>query len=86
MISLAKSPLAPVLGQRIPLRGSARLLFVGVHTVRLARLAGRDGEVIAIEPDPDATQRARRNITLNGLSNVRVSNAAGRPHGLPRRS
>lgn len=27
MISLAKSPLAPVLGQRIPLRGSAPLLF-----------------------------------------------------------
>jgi FkbM family methyltransferase len=143
MISLAKSPLAPVLGQRIPLRGPARLLFssyartryqpeesvtrvttqagdifdadlsstlewqlwafgryeehlaelfghlvrpgdrcvdvganVGVHTVRLARLAGRDGEVIAIEPDPDVAQRARRNIALNGLSNVRVSNAA----------
>src|SRR5215472_15049260 len=27
VISLAKSPLAPVLGQRVPLRGSARLLF-----------------------------------------------------------
>ena len=114
------SPLAPVLGQRVPLRGPARLLFssyaraphrpgksvgklatatgdvfdvdlssflewqlwafgsyemhfaellrrlagpgdrcvdvganVGVHTVRLAKLAGRDGEVIAIEPDPE---------------------------------
>src|ERR1700761_3179844 len=124
MISLAKSPLAPILGQRIPLRGPARLLFssyartryqpeqsvtrvttqdgdifeadlsstlewqlwafggyephfaelfghlvrpgdrcvdvganVGVHTVRLARLAGRDGEVIAIEADPDAVRR-----------------------------
>jgi hypothetical protein len=122
--SLAKSPLAPILGQRIPLRGPARLLFnsyartryqpeqsvtrvttpagdifeadlsstlewqlwvfggyephlaelfghlvrpgdrcvdvganVGVHTVRLARLAGRDGEVIAIEPDPDVAHR-----------------------------
>jgi FkbM family methyltransferase len=143
VISLAKSPLAPVLGRRMPLRGSARLLFnsyartryqpgesvarvttqagdlfdadlsstlewqlwafghyephlaelfghlvrpgdrcvdvganVGVHTVRLARLAGRDGEVIAIEPDPDVAQRARRNIALNGLFNVRVRNAA----------
>jgi FkbM family methyltransferase len=143
MISLAKSPLAPILGQRIPLRGPARLLFssyartryqpeqsvtrvttqdgdifeadlsstlewqlwafggyephlaelfghlvrpgdrcvdvganVGVHTVRLARLAGLDGEVIAIEPDPDVAQRARRNIGLNGLSNVRVIDAA----------
>ena len=143
MISLAKSPLAPVLGQRIPLRGPARLLFssyartryqpeqsvtrvttqagdvfeadlsstlewqlwafgryeehlaelfghlvrpgdrcvdvganVGVHTVRLARLADRDGEVIAIEPDPEVARRARRNIALNGLSNVRVIDAA----------
>lgn len=143
MISLAKSPLAPVLGQRVPLRGPARLLFnsyartryqpeqsvtrvttragdifeadlsstlewqlwafgryeehfaelfghlvrpgdrcvdvganVGVHTVRLARLAGRDGEVIAIEPDPGVAERARRNIALNGLSNVRVIDAA----------
>ena len=143
MMSLAKSPLAPILGQRVPLRGPARLLFnsyartcyqpeqsvtrvttqagdifeadlsstlewqlwafgryeehlaelfghlvrpgdrcvdvganVGVHTIRLARLAGPDGEVIAIEPDPDLAQRARRNIALNGLSNVRVKNAA----------
>ena len=27
MLSLAKSPLAPVLGQRVPLRGPARMLF-----------------------------------------------------------
>lgn len=143
MISLAKSPLAPVLGRRVPLRGPARLLFnsyattryqpeesttrattrsgdifdvdlsstlewqlwafgryeshlselfghlvkpgnrcvdvganVGVHTVRLARLAGRGGEVIAIEPDPDVVRRARRNIALNGLGNVRLVHAA----------
>lgn len=143
MISLAKSPLAPVLGQRVPLRGPARLLFssyartrhqpeesvsrvtthlgdvfdadlsstlewqlwafgryeshlgelfgrlvwpgdrcvdvganVGVHTVRLARLAGRDGEVTAIEPDPGVAGQARRNIELNSLGNARVINAA----------
>ncbi len=144
MLSLAKSPLAPVLGQRVPLRGPARLLFnsyartryqphksatrvttaagdifdadlsstlewqlwafgsyekhfaelfgylvgpgdrcvdvganVGVHTVRLARLVGADGdEVIAIEPDPDVVQRADRNVALNGLANVRVIDAA----------
>jgi FkbM family methyltransferase len=143
MISLAKSPLAPVLGQRVPLRGPARLLFssysrtnykpgahvvrlstptgdvfdadlsstlewqlwafgsyephlaelfghlirpgdrcvdvganVGVHAVRLARLTGQDGEVIAIEPDPDVVRRTQRNITLNGLANVRVISAA----------
>jgi FkbM family methyltransferase len=143
MLSLAKSPLAPVLGQRVPLRGPARLLFssyaktryqpqesvtrvttvtgdtfdadlsstlewqlwafggyeqhfaelfgclvgpgdrcvdvganVGVHTVRLARLVGADGEVIAIEPDPDVVARASRNIALNGLANVRFISAA----------
>lgn len=143
MPSLAKSPLAPVLGQRVPLRGPARLLFtsyarthhqpplsvtrattksgdvfhadlsstlewqlwafgcyephfaelfsllvhpgdwcvdvganVGVHTVRLAKLAGRDGGVIAVEPDPEIMRRAERNVALNGLSNVRFVNAA----------
>jgi Protein-L-isoaspartate(D-aspartate) O-methyltransferase (PCMT) len=143
MLSLAKSPLAPVLGQRVPLRGPARLLFssysrtnykpgarvvrlttpagdvfdadlsstlewqlwafgsyephlaelfghlilpgdrcvdvganVGVHAVRLARLTGQDGEVIAIEPDPDVVRRTQRNIALNGLANVRVISAA----------
>jgi FkbM family methyltransferase len=143
MLSLAKSPLAPVLGQRVPLRGPARILFssyartryhpeksvtrvttavgdifdvdlsstlewqlwafgsfekhfaelfgylvrpgdrcvdvganVGVHTIRLARLAGADGEVIAIEPDPDVVRRTRRNVALNGVTNVRVISAA----------
>jgi FkbM family methyltransferase len=143
MLSLAKSPLAPVLGQRVPLRGPARMLFnsyartrhhphkcvtrvttavgdtfdadlsstlewmlwafgsyekhfaelfgylvaagdrcvdvganVGVHTVRLARLVGPEGEVIAIEPDPDVVQRTNRNVALNGVANVRVISAA----------
>ena len=143
MPSLAKSRLAPLLGQRVPLRGPARMLFssyartryqpqrsatrvttaagdvfdadlsstlewqlwsfgryephfaelfsllvrpgdrcidvganVGVHTVRLAKLAGRDGEVIAIEPEPEVMQRAQRNVALNGLANVRIVNAA----------
>jgi FkbM family methyltransferase len=143
MLSLAKSPLAPVLGQRIPVRGPARLLNksyartryapgvrltrtttaigdtfdidlsstlewqlwtfggwerhfaelfrhlirpgdrcidvganIGVHTVRLARLAGPDGEVIAVEPDPDVLRRMRRNVALNNVANVRIVNAA----------
>lgn len=143
MISLAKSSLAPILGQRVPLRGPARLLFssysrtrhkpgayvtrlttragdvfdadlsstlewqlwafgsyepqlaelfrhlvrrgdrcvdvganIGVHTIRLARLVGRNGDVIAVEPDPDVVWRTQRNIMLNGLANVRVISAA----------
>jgi len=152
MPSLAKSPLAPVLGQRVPLRGPARLLYrsyartryephksvvrvttsagdvfdadlssnlewqlwtfgsyeahfaelfsyllkpgdrcvdvganVGVHTVRMGRLVGRDGAVIAIEPDPDVVRRTERNIALNDLGNVRVVNAAAseRPGEMP---
>jgi FkbM family methyltransferase len=143
MPSLAKSPVAPILGQRVPLRGPARMLFrsyaktryspgayteqlttkagdlfeadlssflewqlwafgsfeehfaelfralvrpgdrcvdvganVGVHTVRLAKLVAAQGEVIALEPDEEVARRARRNITLNQLSNALVINAA----------
>ena len=143
MPSLAKSPLAPILGQHVPLRGPARLLFrsyartcyqpgmcverlttksgdlfdadlssflewqlwafggyeehftelfrclvssgdrcvdvganVGVHTVRLAKLVGAAGEVIAIEPEAGVAERTRCNITLNDLANARVVNAA----------
>jgi len=143
MLSLARSPLAPILGQRVPLRGPARMLFssyartfyqpqesvtrvttavgdtfdadlsstlewqlwafgsyekhfaelfsylvrpgdrcvdvganVGVHTVRLARLVGQNGEVIAIEPDPEVARRIHRNIAINGLTNVRIISAA----------
>lgn len=143
MFSVALSPLAPVLGQRVPLRGPARLLYrsyarsprkpgkfvghlttatgdvfdvdlssvlewhlwafgtyeahfpellrrlvtpgdrcvdvganVGLHTVRMAKLAGPHGAVIAIEADPGLAERARSNVALNDLVNVRVINAA----------
>ncbi len=49
---------------------------VGVHTVRLAKLVGARGEVIALEPDEEIARRARRNIGLNQLSNARVINVA----------
>jgi FkbM family methyltransferase len=49
---------------------------VGVHTVRLAKLAGMRGEVIALEPDEEVAHRARRNIMLNQLSNAYVISAA----------
>jgi FkbM family methyltransferase len=42
----------------------------------MARLAGPGGEVIAVEPDPDIMRRTRRNVTLNGLGNVRLVHAA----------
>jgi FkbM family methyltransferase len=142
MPSLATSPIAPLLGQRVPVRGPARLLHssyararrrpgparrltstfgdrfdvdlasflewqiwafgsfephiaelfryligpadrcidvganVGVHSVRLAKLVGERGEVIAIEPDAGLARRAAGNVMLNGLRNVRVIQAA----------
>lgn len=147
MPRLATNPIAPFLGQRVPLRGPARLLFrsyakahdpgdpekrlttrhgdnfkinmasflewhiwafgsfeahfaelfqrlvgpgdrcidvganVGVHTIRLAKLVGPQGEVIAIEPDAELARRARSNLRLNLLSNVRMIQAAADRHG-----
>jgi FkbM family methyltransferase len=48
---------------------------IGLHTIRLAKLTGPAGEVIAIEPDPEMARRATRNIALNGLANARVIQA-----------
>jgi len=148
MVNLATSSIAPFLGQRVPLRGPARLLFrsyakthcrsgdsakrlttklgddfdvdlasflewqlwafgsfeahfaelfrslvgpgdrcidvganIGVHTIRLAKLVGTRGEVIAIEPDAELARRASSNLLLNRLSNVRVIRAAADRHG-----
>jgi FkbM family methyltransferase len=147
MPRLATSPIAPLLGQRVPIRGPARLLHrsyakvnghqhyatrtltsklgdefgvdlssflewqiwafgsfeehfaelfqylvgpgdrcidvganIGVHTVRLAKLVGQLGEVIAVEPDEELARRASNNVRLNHLSNVRVVQAAASGH------
>jgi FkbM family methyltransferase len=143
MRSIAKSRLAPFLGQHVPLRGPARLLNysyakspsnagelprrltnkfgdtfeidlssflewqiwafgsyedylaqlfehlvrpnercidvganIGVHTVRLAKLVGAKGNVIALEPDESLAHRIEHNADLNGLANTRVIQAA----------
>jgi FkbM family methyltransferase len=147
MPSLATSPIAPLLGQHVPVRGPARMLHrsyartrcqpgptrtltstfgdrfdvdlasflewqiwafgsfeahiaelfryligpddrcidvganVGVHSVRLAKLVGERGEVIAIEPDAGLARRAQHNVALNGLRNVRVIQAAAAERG-----
>lgn len=148
MTSLAKSRLAPVLGQHFPLRGPARMLYrsyaktrctpgdsarglttrfgdafdvdlssflewhlwvfgsyeehfaelfgrlirpadrcidvganIGVHTVRLAKLVGPRGEVIALEPDAGLARRLTDNVALNSLANVRVIEAAASERG-----
>jgi FkbM family methyltransferase len=148
MFNLAKSSIAPVLGQRVPVRGAARLLYlsyskapcrpagpsrrlttrfgddftvdmssflewhlwafgsyedhfgelfryllapgdrcmdiganIGIHTVRLAKLVGVSGEVIAVEPDEELALRADSNLRLNQLGNVRLVQAAASDHG-----
>lgn len=49
---------------------------IGLRTVRLAKLAGPAGEVVAVEPDPERARQAARNIALNELSNARIIPAA----------
>lgn len=146
MSRLARSPLAPVLGKHLAVRGSARLLYrsyaaaagpdlpsrhsitrhgdrfdvdlssflewqlwafggyedhlaalftflarrgdrcidvganIGIHTVRLAKLVGAQGEVVAFEPDADLARKLRRNIALNDLTHVRIVGAAASDH------
>jgi hypothetical protein len=48
---------------------------IGLHTVRLAKLAGPAGEITAFEPDPELAARATRNIALNDLVNARIIQA-----------
>lgn len=54
---------------------------IGIHTARLAKLAGAGGEVIAIEADQDVLGRACHNIRLNRLDNVRLIHAAASERG-----
>ena len=49
---------------------------IGVFTVPVARQVGPAGTVIAIEPVPAIADYLRRNIALNGLTNVRVNQCA----------
>ncbi|NCN82788.1 MAG: FkbM family methyltransferase [Candidatus Pacebacteria bacterium] len=51
--------------------------YSGIFTIVAAKLVGKNGKVIAYEPDPFNRRRLRRNILLNDLKNVVV-----RPFGL----
>lgn len=54
---------------------------IGVHTIRLAKLVGAGGEVIALEPDPELAHRNSGNLLLNHLRNVRLVQAAASDRG-----
>jgi FkbM family methyltransferase len=49
---------------------------IGVHTVRMARVTGTSGRVIAIEADVKLADRLAANVELNGLKNVDIVRAA----------
>jgi FkbM family methyltransferase len=45
---------------------------VGWHTLLMSRLAGRQGRVLAIEPNPSVSAELRRNLQINRTQNVEV--------------
>jgi len=49
---------------------------IGFFTVLGARVVGPEGRVVAVEPFPDAADRLRRNVELNGFASVTVEQAA----------
>lgn len=49
---------------------------IGFYTLHLARAAGKDGRVFAIEAAPANFARLERNIALNGLRNCHLTPAA----------
>lgn len=48
---------------------------IGAHTVLLARLAGKEGAVLAFEPQPMLYMVLCANIALNGVINVKAEKA-----------
>ena len=48
----------------------------GCHTLVMAHAAGREGRVVALEPQPSVAGHLRRNVRLNRLDNVTVVEAA----------
>lgn len=49
--------------------------FIGVYTVRAAKLVGPGGRVVAVEPLPDHVELAALNAAANSLANVRIVEA-----------
>lgn len=45
---------------------------IGIFTVLASILVGDRGKVVSIEPDPENLKILKRNITINGLMNVKV--------------
>jgi FkbM family methyltransferase len=48
----------------------------GLYTLRMSRLVGRTGRVLAVEPSPRERKRLARHIRVNGCWNVEVESCA----------
>lgn len=58
---------------------------VGYFTILCAKLVGTQGRVIAVEGDPEVAGLLKKNVELNGLSNVNVvAGAVGKTCGVLR--
>ena len=53
---------------------------VGVYALFMAKLVGREGRVIACEPDPDNAAALRENLTRNRFTQVEVAEVAVGDH------
>ena len=49
---------------------------VGYYTLLVARLCGPEGKVFAFEPDPTNHSLLTKNVAVNGLENVTITNGA----------
>jgi len=49
---------------------------IGVHALLMARAAGAEGRVIALEPHPVMAERLRRNVELNRYRQITIVEAA----------
>src|SRR5262245_6719786 len=49
---------------------------IGCHTIPLAKAIRQNGLVLAFEPQPKLFQLLASNVTVNGLANARLHNAA----------
>jgi len=53
---------------------------VGIYSVAMGRAVGRDGMVVAVEPDTTNVSRLRDNLALNGLTNAEIVEAVAGEH------
>lgn len=56
---------------------------IGAHCLRFARKVGPHGRVYAFEPTNSAYRKLERNVSLNGLNNVRLFRTALSDRNLP---